>query len=140
VSLVLVATAVLCLAIAAAKLLEARRRPRSLDQIPTDQDYLAEYSRGDRGLAIVLTAFWFDMFTMFILRRGHLLAIIISALLLSGSIYYLMEVIATRILFADKGFVARVSWFRRFTAHSRMFNAYPRSLELLRPNFLTGTL
>jgi hypothetical protein len=28
-----------------------------------------------------------------------------------------MEVIGTRILFADKGFVARVSWFRRFTAH-----------------------
>jgi hypothetical protein len=116
VSLVLVATAVLCLGIAAAKLLEARRRPSSLDHIPTDQDYLAEYSRGDRGLAIVLTAFWFGMFTMFILRRGHLLAIIISALLLAGNIYYLIEVTGTRILFADKGFVAGVSWFRRFTA------------------------
>ncbi len=115
-SLVLVATAVLCLAIVAAKRLESRQRSRPLGYIPTDQDYVAEYSRGDRGLAIVMTAFWTGMFTVFMLRHGHLPAIVISALLLAGSIYYLIEVTGTLILFTHTGFVARVSWFRHFTA------------------------
>src|SRR5271166_5664608 len=91
-SLVLVATAVLCLAIAAAKLLEARQRSRPLEHIPADRDYVAEYSRGNRGLAIVLTGFCTGMFTVFILRQGHPPAIIISVLLLAGSIYYVIEV------------------------------------------------
>jgi len=116
VSLVLVATAVLCLTIAAVRRFESRRQSRSLDDIPTDEDYVAEYSRADRALAIVLTAFSIGLFTIFILRRGHLPAIIISALLVAGTTCALIEVTGTRILFTHIGFVARVYWVRRFTA------------------------
>jgi hypothetical protein len=106
-------------------------------QVNTEGEYIARYSSADCGVATGMTAF-FCALTIFFLQSGHLRAIAISGILFAWSAVYTLHITGTRIRFAKQGFVARVSWFRRFSAPYAEVQSITARLATLTVRFSDG--
>jgi hypothetical protein len=90
---------------------------RSLEaaRVPVQREYVAEYSWTDRSIALAMAIFFGALLVFFLLRADRFPIIVISAVMFSFTIFYLLHVTGTRIQFSKDGFVARISWFRHFS-------------------------
>lgn len=112
-SLGLISGGTLCLLLAIAKFFESRRRSRpSPGHVNTQDEYVAEYSWADRGIAMGMTVFFGALVVFFLLRSGRPQAIIISAVLFCFALIYMLHVTGTHIRFDKEGLIATVSWVR----------------------------
>jgi hypothetical protein len=114
-SVTLILGSSLCLFFALSALIRQRKRSRVQIQrgISTDQEYVAQYSSSNRITALLLVGL-FGFLTAFLFVRSTSPSIIaLSATFFGGTIFYAVHIMATSVRFTQKGFVARLPWFRR---------------------------
>lgn len=115
-SITLIFGSSICLFLALGRFFQSRQRRSAPIAPPTmidvEREYVAAYSRADRGIALTLAAFFGSLTLFFVWQSTRLEGAVISALLFCGTISYAMEMIVTRVRFTPQGFVARLSWFR----------------------------
>jgi hypothetical protein len=113
-SVILIAVSSLCLFFALAAFLKRRNQEGRLTThtVTAEGEYVAEYSRSNRVIALSLAAFFVALTVFFELRSAKPGALAISATFLGGAVWYAVHVMSTRVRFTSQGLVARLSWFR----------------------------
>jgi hypothetical protein len=109
----------LCLFFALARLIQSRKRLPMATMSPVtvslDEEYTAEYSWGDRIIALGLALFFGWLTAFFLLRSAKLRPTILSAIFFCWAAWYVVHTTGTRVGFSRQGIVARLSWFRELS-------------------------
>lgn len=119
-SLGLIVGSALCVFLAIAGFLKARKRhaaTRAVHKLPKrcEGDYLAKYSVGDRAVALGLTIASVALATFFVLGSASWIATAISVVLVLWAAFYLSHVALMQVLFTANGLVARRPFQREFS-------------------------
>jgi hypothetical protein len=118
-SLTLVCACALCLFIALAKFIQSwkelakGRSPRRLVRL--DEQYVAEYSRGDRIVALAIAVFFGSLTIYFLLHAARLRSIALAAVFCGFGLWRIAEATGTRVKFTHEGIAARISWWRKLS-------------------------
>jgi len=118
-SLGLIVASALCLLSALAAFLQTRKKTVSATveakRVRIDHEYLAEYSRADRAVALGIAIFFAALTSFFVFRSANWKATSLSSAFLCWSLFHLIHVTFTRVTFTDSGLAARLPWRRPFS-------------------------